>query len=66
MISARYRLDTLKGDVDATIRSFGRVSGPTVLVGHSRGETLIAHTGLDTGPDDGTARGEQDARSHHG
>ena len=28
VIAAQYGLDTLKGDVDATIRSFGRVSGP--------------------------------------
>jgi pimeloyl-ACP methyl ester carboxylesterase len=38
VIAAQYGLDTLKGDVEATIRSFGRVSGPIVLVGHSMAE----------------------------
>ena len=33
VMAAQYGLDTLKGDVDATIRTFGRVSGPIVLVG---------------------------------
>jgi len=28
VIAAQYGLDTVKGDVDATIRSFGRVSSP--------------------------------------
>jgi pimeloyl-ACP methyl ester carboxylesterase len=37
VMAAQYGLDTLKGDVDATIRTFGRVSGPIVLVGHSYG-----------------------------
>ena len=40
-------LDTLKGDVDATIRTFGRVTGPIVLVGHSYGGTVITHAGMD-------------------
>jgi pimeloyl-ACP methyl ester carboxylesterase len=48
VIAAQYGLDTLKGDVDATIRSFGRVSGPIVLVGHSYGGTVITHAGLDS------------------
>ena len=47
VICAQYGLDTLKGDVDATIRSFGRVSGPIVLVGHSYGGTVITHAGMD-------------------
>src|SRR3984957_600412 len=29
VMAAQYGLDTLKGDVEATIRTFGRVSGPT-------------------------------------
>jgi len=38
VIAAQYGLDTVKRrTVDATIRSFGRVSGPIVLVGHSYG-----------------------------
>src|SRR5580692_3939482 len=47
VIAAQYGLDTVKGDVDATIRSFGRVSGPIVLVGHSYGGTVITHAGTD-------------------
>ena len=47
VMAAQYGLDTLKGDVDATIRNFGRVSGPIVLVGHSYGGTVITHAGVD-------------------
>jgi len=47
VMAAQYGLDTLKGDVDATIRTFGRVSGPIVLVGHSYGGTVITHAGVD-------------------
>jgi pimeloyl-ACP methyl ester carboxylesterase len=47
VMSAQYGLDTLKGDVDATIRTIGRVSGPVVLVGHSYGGTVITHAGMD-------------------
>ena len=46
VIAAQYGLDTLKGDVDATIRSIERVSGPIVLVGHSYGGTVITHAGM--------------------
>ena len=72
MIAAQYGLDTLKGDVDATIRSFGRVSDPIVFVGHSYGGTLITHAGMDSrvaalvyiaalGPDETeTSQGQQD------
>lgn len=72
VIAAQYGLDTLKGDVDATIRSFGRVSGPIVLVGHSYGGTVITHAGVDSrvvalvyiaalGPDETeTSQGQQD------
>jgi pimeloyl-ACP methyl ester carboxylesterase len=48
VIAAQYGLDTLKGDVAATIRSIGRVSGPIVLVGHSYGGTVITHAGIDS------------------
>ena len=41
VMAAQYGLDTLKGDVDAVIRSLGRVSSPAVLVGHSYGGTVI-------------------------
>src|SRR6266481_6189542 len=47
VMAAQYGLDTLKGDVDATIGTFGRVSGPIVLVGHSYGGTVITHAGMD-------------------
>jgi pimeloyl-ACP methyl ester carboxylesterase len=47
VMAAQYGLDTLKGDVDATIRTFARVSGPIVLVGHSYGGTVITHAGMD-------------------
>ena len=48
VMAAQYGLDTLKGDVDATIRTFGRVrKGPIVLVGHSYGGTVITHAGMD-------------------
>jgi alpha-beta hydrolase superfamily lysophospholipase len=55
-----------KGDADATIRSFVRVGGPVILVGHSYGGTVITHAGMDIDRDDGTARGEQNAGSHRG
>jgi pimeloyl-ACP methyl ester carboxylesterase len=72
VIAAQYGLDTLKDDVDATIRSFGRVSDPIVLVGHSYGGTVITHAGMDSrvaalvyiaalGPDETeTSQGQQD------
>src|SRR5260370_30626313 len=72
VMAAQYGQDTLKGDVDATIRTFGRVSGPIVLVGHSYGGTVITHAGMDPrvaalvyiaalGPDETeTSQGEQD------
>jgi pimeloyl-ACP methyl ester carboxylesterase len=47
VIAAQYGLDAVKGDVDATIRSFGRVSGPIFHVGHSYGGTVITHAGTD-------------------
>ncbi len=47
VMAAQYGLDTLKGDVDATIAAFGRVSGPIVLVGHSYGGTVITKAGVD-------------------
>jgi pimeloyl-ACP methyl ester carboxylesterase len=72
VIAAQYGLDTVKADVDATIRSFGRVSSPIVLVGHSYGGTVITHAGTDDrvtalvyiaalGPDETeTSQGQQD------
>jgi len=72
VMAAQYGLDTLKGDVDATIRTFGRVKGPIILVGHSYGGTVITHAGMDKrvaalvyiaalGPDETeTSQGQQD------
>lgn len=48
VMAAQYGLDTVKNDVDAAIRTFGRVSGPIVLVGHSYGGTVITYAGLDS------------------
>jgi pimeloyl-ACP methyl ester carboxylesterase len=47
VMAAQYDLDTVKGDVDATVRTFGRVKGPIILVGHSYGGTVITHAGVD-------------------
>jgi pimeloyl-ACP methyl ester carboxylesterase len=47
VICSQHGLDSLKGDVDCVKRSFGRVSGSIVLVGHSYGGTLITHAGTD-------------------
>ena len=72
VMAVQYGLDTLKGDVDATIRTFNRVKGPIVLVGHSYGGTVITHAGVDPrvealvyiaalGPDETeTSQGQQD------
>ena len=72
VITAQYGLDTLRGDVEATIRTIAQVSGPVVLVGHSYGGTVITHAGMDSkvaalvylaalGPDETeTSQGQQD------
>ena len=72
VMAAQYGLDTLKGDVDATVRTIARVEGPVVLVGHSYGGTVITHAGMDPkvaalvyiaalGPDETeTSQGQQD------
>src|ERR1700745_1593470 len=71
-MAAQYGLDTLKGDVDATIRTFGRVSGPLGLFGPFQDGTVITHAGMDPrvaalvyiaalGPDETeTSQSEQD------
>jgi len=48
VMAAQYGLDSLKSDVDAVIRTFARVSGPIVLVGHSYGGSVITYAGLDS------------------
>ena len=47
VIAAQYGLDTLRGDVDAVIRTLGRVSSPAILVGHSYGGSVITAAGTD-------------------
>ena len=37
VIAAQYGLDTFAGDVATVKRTLGRVSSPTILVGHSYG-----------------------------
>nr|WP_316643114.1 alpha/beta hydrolase [uncultured Roseateles sp.] len=46
VMAAQYGLDSIAGDVDATIRTFARLDGPILLVGHSYGGTVITHAGL--------------------
>jgi pimeloyl-ACP methyl ester carboxylesterase len=47
VIAARYALDTHAGDVATVISTLGRVSSPTILVGHSYGGTVITAAGTD-------------------
>jgi pimeloyl-ACP methyl ester carboxylesterase len=46
-ISSGYGLESLEGDVAATIRALGRVTNPSVLVGHSYGGSVITVAGDD-------------------
>ena len=46
-ISSQYGLESLESDVAATIRALGRVTGPSVLVGHSYGGSVITVAGTD-------------------
>jgi pimeloyl-ACP methyl ester carboxylesterase len=71
VISAHYGLNSNVEDVAATVRYFGRVSGPVVLVGHCYGGAVITAAGTDDrvaglvyiaalGPDETeTSQGEQ-------
>jgi pimeloyl-ACP methyl ester carboxylesterase len=47
VIASEHGLDSLVGDVDCVRRCLGRVSSPSILVGHSYGGTLITHAGVD-------------------
>src|SRR5260370_37629183 len=72
VISAQYGLNSNVEDVAATVRYFGRVSNPIVLVGHSYGGAGLTAAGTDDrvaglvyiaapGPDETeTSAGEQD------
>jgi pimeloyl-ACP methyl ester carboxylesterase len=47
VIASQHGLDSLQGDVDCVRRALGRVSSPSILVGHSYGGTLITAAGTD-------------------
>jgi pimeloyl-ACP methyl ester carboxylesterase len=47
VIAAQYGLDSQAADVAATKRTLGRVSSPTILVGHSYGGAVITAAGTD-------------------
>ena len=47
VMSAQYGLDTNEADVAAVKRTLGRVSSPTILVGHSYGGSVITAAGTD-------------------
>src|SRR3984893_5581157 len=47
VMAAKYGLDTNEGDVATVKRTLGRVSGPTILVGHSYGGSVITAAGTD-------------------
>jgi pimeloyl-ACP methyl ester carboxylesterase len=46
-ICSGFGLESLDGDVAATIRALGRVTSPSVLVGHSYGGSVITVAGTD-------------------
>jgi pimeloyl-ACP methyl ester carboxylesterase len=47
VMAARYGLDSRAADVAAVISTLGRVSAPTILVGHSYGGSVITAAGTD-------------------
>ena len=47
VVSAQNALNSLEGDVDAVRGALGRVSGPSILVGHSWGGFVITAAGTD-------------------
>jgi pimeloyl-ACP methyl ester carboxylesterase len=47
VISAQYGLDSNETDVAAAKRTLGRVSSPSILVGHSYGGSVITAAGTD-------------------
>jgi pimeloyl-ACP methyl ester carboxylesterase len=48
VMASQHGLDSLATDVAAVKTCLARVTGPTILVGHSYGGTLITHAGTDT------------------
>ena len=47
VVACQYGVDSLQGDVDAVLRTLGRVSSPSILVGHSYGGSVITAAGTD-------------------
>ena len=47
VMAVQYGLDTPEGDVATVKRTLGRVSSPTILVGHSYGGSVITAAGTD-------------------
>jgi pimeloyl-ACP methyl ester carboxylesterase len=47
VIAAQYNLDSAQSDIDAVFRTLGRVSSPSILVGHSYGGAVITGAGID-------------------
>jgi pimeloyl-ACP methyl ester carboxylesterase len=47
VIASQYGLDSFESDVATTIRTLGRVSSPSILVGHSYGGSVITEAGND-------------------
>ena len=47
VIAGQYNLDSCQSDVDSVIRTLGRVSSPSILVGHSYGGAVITAAGTD-------------------
>jgi pimeloyl-ACP methyl ester carboxylesterase len=47
VITAQYNLDTAQTDIDSVTRTLGRVSSPSILVGHSYGGSVITAAGID-------------------
>jgi pimeloyl-ACP methyl ester carboxylesterase len=47
VVACQYGLDSLQGDVDAALRTLGRVSSQAILVGHSYGGSVITAAGTD-------------------
>jgi len=46
-ICSQYGLEGLESDVPATIRALGRVTSPSILVGHSYGGSVVTVAGTD-------------------
>jgi pimeloyl-ACP methyl ester carboxylesterase len=46
-ISSQYSLESFESDAAATIRALGRVTSPSILVGHSYGGSVITVAGTD-------------------